>query len=444
MNFIGDVEKMKKKGKVTIGAMSIAVLLAGMAILSAVSAYEHDIDEEKSYEVDKLSRDLEDAVTSYNDAVTEGNLEDAWGYVEKIDKNITELEALGMEIEFMTTHENQGMPTTVSVSVNPITEQNRPRGHSISANEEQLEIMNQLVGQDITMGEFYKKVFPEVLEDMPEEISEHLYATKMILPEPPEMTKVPNETEDGKATDEEVAWIRDQIEKWEENPEMEIGATAILRTEKTVVLWVYERTPENMQLYRKRINGWEIIVVESAMPTDAMPTDEEIAWIKDQIEKWKENPEMRVDATAILRAEKTVVLWVYERTPENQQLHRKMINGWGIIVVEIWPTDEEIAWIKDQIEKWKENPEMEIGGTSIDCSAWKTVTLWVDEHTQENQRLHHEMIGGWEIIVAESPKPPLTIGIVALSIGVVAVIAFVLLLIYKKFRKSYRESRKEK
>jgi hypothetical protein len=269
MNFIGGVEKMKKKGKVTIGAMSIAVLLAGMALLSALSAYEQGIDEEKSYEVDKLSQDLEDAVTSYNDAVTEGNLKDAWGYVEKIDKIITKLEAFGIEVEFTATHENQGiMPTTVSVSVNPITEQNRTRGHSISANEEQLEIMNQLVGQDLTIGEFYEKVFPEVLEDMPEEIAEHLYATKMIWPESPEMTKAPNETEDGKATDEEVAWIRDQIKKWRENPEMQIGGTSIdSSARKTVTLWVYERTPVNQQLHHEMIGGWGIIIAESPKPS---------------------------------------------------------------------------------------------------------------------------------------------------------------------------------
>ena len=144
-NLGGDMEKMKKKGKVTIGAMLIVALLASMTFVSAVGMQEHGIDAEKSYEVDKLSQVLEDAVTGYNEAVTEGRIEDARGYVEEIDQIIAKLEALGMEVEFMKTHENQGMLASVSVSVNPVTEQNRPRGHSISANEEQLEIMNQLV-----------------------------------------------------------------------------------------------------------------------------------------------------------------------------------------------------------------------------------------------------------------------------------------------------------
>jgi hypothetical protein len=98
--------------------------------------------------------------------------------------------------------------------------------------------------------------------------------------------------------------------------------------------------------------------------------------------------------------------------------------------------DEEIAWIKDQIEKWREDPELQIGGTSIHRTE-KTVVFWVYEGTPENERLHGTMIDGWKIIVAEAQKPPLAMGILALSIGVVVVIAFILILIYKKFREGY-------
>ncbi|MCW7073743.1 MAG: hypothetical protein OCU20_07690 [Methanophagales archaeon] len=138
------------------------------AILLYLRVHEQGIDDEKSYEINKLSQDLEGA----------------GGYVEKIDQIITELEGFGMEVKFTATSENQGMPTTVSVNVNPATEQNRTRRHSISANEEQLKIIEQLWGQEITIGEFMEKVIPEVLEDTPEEIAEYLYATKMIWPDP--------------------------------------------------------------------------------------------------------------------------------------------------------------------------------------------------------------------------------------------------------------------
>ncbi len=67
---------MKKKGKVAIAVMLIVALFASMAFVSAVSTHEHGIDDEKSYDIDNLSQDLEDAVTSYNEAVTKWRLDD--------------------------------------------------------------------------------------------------------------------------------------------------------------------------------------------------------------------------------------------------------------------------------------------------------------------------------------------------------------------------------
>lgn len=167
----------------------MAALLVCMLFVPAVGAYKHG--NENSHEIDKLVRDLEDAVAGYNAAVIEGGLESAWNYVEKIDQIITELEALGMEVEFTAMNENRGilatifmMPSTVSVSVNPATEQNRTMSHSISANEGQIEVANQLVGQDITIGEFMEQVLPEALENMPEKAVEDMFATKMIWPGP--------------------------------------------------------------------------------------------------------------------------------------------------------------------------------------------------------------------------------------------------------------------
>ncbi|HIH36952.1 MAG TPA: hypothetical protein HA232_03485 [Methanocellales archaeon] len=137
---------------------------------------------------------------------------------------------------------------------------------------------------------------------------------------------------------------------------------------------------------------------------------EDIAWINSEIEDLEKNPELQIAEWVIIRKIKEVDIWVYELAPENRQLNGTMIGDWK---VNVWlkqteggeATDEEVAWIKDQIERWKENPEMKIGGISVDRSARKTVTLWVDERTPENERLHHEMIDGWEIIVAESFEP---------------------------------------
>jgi hypothetical protein len=121
----------------------------------------------------------------------------------------------------------------------------------------------------------------------------------------------------------------------------------------------------------------------------------------------------------------------------------KSFGGCGGFPIDLLPeevpsgveaTDEEAAWIKSEIEKLKEKPEMRIGATAIH-RAEKTVVLWVYERTPENQ-----------LIIAESPKPPLmdTIGRVAGFIAVVAVIAFILILIYKKYQEGYRECYKEK
>ena len=143
-----------------------------------------------------------------------------------------------------------------------------------------------------------------------------------------------------------------------------------------------------------------------------------------------------------------------EMSEETGMYMVKSFGGCGGFPIDLLPeevpsgveaTDEEAAWIKSEIEKLKEKPEMRIGATAIH-RAEKTVVLWVYERTPENQQLHHEMIGGWEIIVAESPEPPLmdTIGRVAGFIAVVAVIAFILILIYKKFQEGYRECYKEK
>ena len=75
----------------------------------------------------------------------------------------------------------------------------------------------------------------------------------------------PNETEYVNTT-----WIKAEIEKLKKVPEMQIAGVAIHQTQKEVVLWVYGLTPENQQIHRKMINGWEIIVAQSPIPADQM------------------------------------------------------------------------------------------------------------------------------------------------------------------------------
>jgi hypothetical protein len=79
-----------------------------------------------------------------------------------------------------------------------------------------------------------------------------------------------------------------------------------------------------------------MVSLSSAQPNhDAQETEEaEIEYIKSEIARLKAQPELRISGTAIHRTQKEVILWVYERTPENQQLHGRMIDGWMIIVAE--------------------------------------------------------------------------------------------------------------
>lgn len=63
-------------------------------------------------------------------------------------------------------------------------------------------------------------------------------------------------------------------------------------------------------------------------------TDEEAARIKSEILKLNEDPKMQIAAWNIDRGIKTVTIWVYERTQENQLLHNETIDGWKIIVAE--------------------------------------------------------------------------------------------------------------
>ncbi len=132
---------------------------------------------------------------------------------------------------------------------------------------------------------------------------------------------------------EDTAWINAEIEDLEKNPEMQIAGWTITTGLKEVDIWVYELTPENQQLDGTMIGEWKVNVWGKQKPPEGgEATDEEAAWIKSEIEKLKEKPELQISGTSIHRAEKTVVLWVYEGTPENERLHGTMIDGWKIIV----------------------------------------------------------------------------------------------------------------
>jgi len=158
-----------------------ALLLVSVLVVPAVSADEFKQDGN----VGKLVDILEQNVNHYNRAVIDKQPEKIIQYVEKIDQILKKLSIMGYAVDFDVTsqitknHDNQMIPTSVRVTVRKAMESDRIRGHSLSANEEQLRIINQLNDQDISVGDFLKKVFPEILDDMPQETTQQLLQTKM-------------------------------------------------------------------------------------------------------------------------------------------------------------------------------------------------------------------------------------------------------------------------
>lgn len=67
-------------------------------------------------------------------------------------------------------------------------------------------------------------------------------------------------------------------------------------------------------------------------------------------------------------------------------------------------TDEDVALIESELEELKEMPEMKIAAWAIHRDE-KEVVIWVYGLTPENQQLDDKIIGGWRLIVAQSPVP---------------------------------------
>ncbi|MGP8323739.1 MAG: hypothetical protein ACT6FG_07070 [Methanosarcinaceae archaeon] len=51
---------------------------------------------------------------------------------------------------------------------------------SVESNEKQIDTINQLWGQPITIGEYMEKVYPDILEKLPSKTLEHYYSTEMV------------------------------------------------------------------------------------------------------------------------------------------------------------------------------------------------------------------------------------------------------------------------
>ena len=149
------------------------------------------------------------------------------------------------------------------------------------------------------------------------------------------MVKQPNEAKErAENTEHELpAEIKSEIKRLFE-PEA-ISRTKITRwsadtAEKRIDIFVRKLTPENERLNGKVINGWTINVTYDE---ELMREEEKIFA---EIERLAEKPEMQIagwtGGITPGTGDKKVEIFVYNLTPENQQLHGRMIDGWKVYV----------------------------------------------------------------------------------------------------------------
>jgi hypothetical protein len=162
-----------------IGIVLLALLVAGMVMIPLVSADDQTAGRD-SVKV-KLAAVLDKQVAEYNQAVRLQDMDAIKKSVERIDATLEKISEAGYTVDFTATSgiskgkNNEDIPATVKTEVRKLSDNDVKKGHSFTANEEQLKIINELDGKDITEGEFLEMVFPEALADMPKETKDFLY-----------------------------------------------------------------------------------------------------------------------------------------------------------------------------------------------------------------------------------------------------------------------------
>ena len=108
------------------------------------------------------------------------------------------------------------------------------------------------------------------------------------------------------------------VTKWELNDE-----------QKDIIIYEVGMNDDQIaKLEDKTICGWNISV-----QSDIDYINEKEAATA-EIMELKKDPELQISGfmSAADREEKTVIVWVYNRTPENEALDGKVIHGWKILI----------------------------------------------------------------------------------------------------------------
>ncbi|KXS44516.1 MAG: hypothetical protein AWU59_453 [Methanolobus sp. T82-4] len=141
-------------------------------------------------EVTKLDNRLSDVVDEFNKIVTDENssFEEVQAQVELIMQIEDELEDIGMVVNFEPTSgvhknkKNEVMPATMSfkiVSNSDKKSKESQEAYVFEMNEGKKEVLGEIYGTDITMGEYIEIIFPEALDVLPKKTLNEYYKTPM-------------------------------------------------------------------------------------------------------------------------------------------------------------------------------------------------------------------------------------------------------------------------
>ena len=174
------------------------------------------------------------------------------------------------------------------------------------------------------------------------------------------MVKQPNETgKRAEDTEHELpAEIQSEIERLLLEPEMHITRWSVNTAEKRVDIFVYKLTPENERLNGKIIDGWTMNISED------IEFKREVEKLDAELERLKEKPEMEICGWMYgwdpRTGYKDVEIFVYNLTPENQQLHGKTIDGWKVHVYKSLLPPKVVALSDPRVKEKIEGKEYEV------------------------------------------------------------------------------------
>lgn len=95
--------------------------------------------------------------------------------------------------------------------------------------------------------------------------------------------------------------------------------------QKILIIYEAGMTDDQIaELEKKKIGGWKVMV-----QPDVDYINEKKAAMAEIMELQKD-PELQIAGFMPGGDEKEVIVWVYNRTPENEALHGKVIHGWKI------------------------------------------------------------------------------------------------------------------